>query len=384
MKTAPMLEIVVTARPSWARSKTIAENYRSLFGANSLRISLVGPSVSSRYGNLTSQIESQFQVKHFSTLHDSDSLESVALSCIEGSSALARSWALDRPDCVLVIADRTETLGVSLAASLMQIPLIHLQGGEVSGSIDDKIRDTNSKLADFHLTTNDESRDRLIAMNEPSDRIRIVGCPSLDLVQKVKYQESFPPLQLESLVGVGDDFSLQGEYGIVMFHPDTLNETENDSWIDVLISVVANTDMNWFWFWPNPDHGTSLLSRKLRRAREMKLLPRVKFLINLLPENFIQLACSASVLIGNSSFGIREASYIGLPVIDLGRRQSGRGKSRNVVSIPNLVSMSEVLSQLMEIKGLRFEESHLYGDGDSGVKCARAIGEWSPSVKTRS
>ena len=180
----PLLEVVVTARPSWARVSSIVSSYIKIAGASRIRVSLVGPSVSRRYGDVSSQIPNEIILNKFSTLHESDSLTDVGLSCVEGAESLIRHWNSNRPDCVLVIADRTETLGVSLAATLMQIPLIHLQGGEVSGSIDDKVRDINSKAADLHLTTNAGTKDRLLSMLENEAEIEVIGCPSLDIVLK--------------------------------------------------------------------------------------------------------------------------------------------------------------------------------------------------------
>jgi UDP-N-acetylglucosamine 2-epimerase len=117
---APLLEVVVTARPSWARVKHLVYSYGDLAGHDKVRLTLVGPAVSQRYGDISKKLPEWLKYDIVSALNESDSLDAVALSCVNGSTSLIHKWTRNRPDCVLVIADRTETLGVSLAASLMQ------------------------------------------------------------------------------------------------------------------------------------------------------------------------------------------------------------------------------------------------------------------------
>jgi len=377
------LEVVVTARPSWARVKSLVLEYQKLSGAGSIRLSLVGPAVSKRYGDVSLGISNLLEVKKFPALHESDEFGSVALTCLDGATALARYWEQDRPSAVLVIADRTETLGVSLTAALMQIPLIHLQGGEISGSIDDKIRDTNSKLADIHLTTNDVTAKRLIDMGENPDLIHVVGCPSIDLVLNTIKK----PQQIRSsdeLGGVGAIFDLKSKFGIIMFHPDTFNEKDSLAWIDSIIDLIGTSKINWFWFWPNPDHGTNIISKQIRRAREQGILKNVRFVINLEPESFISLANYSKILIGNSSFGIREASFLGLPVINLGQRQKGRQRGANVFDIESVQGSKELFQVFSQnSKDEKLVSSFLYGDGNSGKRAAAILSSWKPTLKIR-
>jgi len=379
MLNPPFLDVVVTARPSWARVKSLVLEYVKIAGNSKLRVTLVGPALSGRYGNILELIPQGILTASHSTLRESDDLAAIALSCVDGSQSLIHQWMSSRPDCVLVIADRSETLGVSTAAALMQIPLIHLQGGEISGSIDDKIRDTNSKLADLHLTTNAVTKRHLEEIGESSDLIFEVGCPSIDLVSELMSK----PIEISGqLTGVGADISLESDFGIIMFHPDTLEGKQTLDWVNSIIQVIEKSSMKWFWFWPNPDHGTNLVSKTLRRNREAGKLQNVRFIINLPPEQFITLALKSKLMIGNSSFGIREASFIGLPVINLGTRQAGRQRASNVVDIqePNAKEL-EVMVE--EQKKARFLSSSIYGSGKAGKISARTISTWVPEIKSR-
>jgi UDP-hydrolysing UDP-N-acetyl-D-glucosamine 2-epimerase len=385
MQTSPLLEVVVTARPSWARVKNLVLKYGDVSGVDRVRLSLVGPAVSHRYGDIAKIVPKWLSVDLVPTLNESDSLDGIALSCVNGSTSLIQKWSRNRPECVLVIADRTETLGVSLAASIMQIPLIHLQGGEISGSIDDKIRDANTKLADFHLTTNSITAARLVDMGEREENIKIVGCPSIDLL--LEENETSLGVNFKTsadLGGVGSNFSLSNSFGIIMFHPDTLNQDQNVEWAKQLINLSQKINLNWLWFWPNPDHGTHEISREIRRTREHTSLLNIRFIVNLEPELFVMLAKRSRVFVGNSSFGIREASFLGLPVINVGNRQSGRQRSSNVLDIPELIENEDFIAIVSShLATKRFLSSNLYGSGDSGLRAAMAIKEWSPRIKSR-
>ncbi len=385
MNKPPLLEVVVTARPSWARVKSLVDSYVSIAGASNVRVSLLGPALSQRYGDISTQIRDDITVNHFPSLHEGDGLADVALSCLDGSSSLVRYWVNSRPDCILVIADRTETLGVSVAAGIMQIPLIHLQGGEITGSIDDKIRDTNTKLADMHLTTNSHTLERIISMGESPDRVFEVGCPSIDLAHEIKHSPEISnkdgALFSSDIGGVGENFSLRSPYGIIMFHPDTTDVNGSILWLDKIRGLIENSELNWFWFWPNPDHGSSAIAKYVRKLREETVTRRTRFVINLSPENFLSLAANSEIMVGNSSFGIREASFLGIKTLNLGSRQNGRQRAENVLDL----SLSDDLLEKFHERLAQDNPapSELYGDGHAGQYAAQIIADWTPSLKVR-
>jgi UDP-hydrolysing UDP-N-acetyl-D-glucosamine 2-epimerase len=375
-----VFEFVITARPSWSRVKSLINEFIALSNEKNVNITLLGPSLSKNYGNIENQMPSGVTLKAFKTLFFDDSLSSITLSSLEGARSLVSSWENKTPDAVLIIADRTETLGVSLAAATMQIPLIHLQGGEISGSIDDKIRDANSKLADFHLTTNSYTYSNLIKLGENKDNIRIIGCPSVDLVKNRLSIGSPLKRYASDYGGVGYDFNTDSEFGLILFHPDTLNSKCNLEWINEILKLTYVSDLNWFWFWPNTDFGSEKISKLLRTARENESNSKVRYLVNLPPEDFIDLSINSKILIGNSSFGIREASYLGLPVINLGNRQKGRQRADNVLDIYEPTS---IYSDFKKQIGRIFKSSDLYGNGNSGKLGAEALNLWLPRIKTR-
>ena len=378
MNSVPKIDFVITARPSWARVKNLISEFVKLEGTNAVRISLLAAAISDKYGDIRNQIPSDIELNIFETFSGNDNLFMIAKTSIEGARSLSQSWSSHRPLSVLVIADRTETLGVSLAAATMQIPLIHLQGGEISGSIDNKIRAANSKLADFHLTTNKSTAKNLINLGEKTEDIAIIGCPSIDIVFE-RLQVSTDPLTESSLYGgVGAKFFTDNPYGIIMFHPDTLQTSSNNYWIDFLIEMTQNSNLNWFWFWPNIDFGGESMSKKIRFKRELNEFKNVRFLKNLSPSDFIDLAISAKIIVGNSSFGIREASAIGLPSLNLGNRQNQRERADNVFDISVPSDLREIVADL---SSKRFERSTIYGTGNASQLGAIALNNWTPKLK---
>lgn len=374
------IEFFVTARPSWSRVKSLVLNYIEINGNNHATVCLTGPALSDRYGDVQSQIPPSVRVKTFPSLREGSDFASIALSSLDGAVAACQSWANDRPDAVLVVADRVETLGISVAAASMQIPLIHLQGGEISGSIDDKIRDTNTKLADFHLTTNSSTRQNLILMGELPENIEIVGCPSIDLLsERINLNEPIPS-KSSDFGGVGEDFQTNLPFGIILFHPDTLNSRDNELWINEIFRVIQQTELNWFWFWPNPDYGSDRISKILRTSREKPRQQNIRYIRNLPPEKFMDLSIQAEIMIGNSSYGIREASFLGLPVINLGMRQKGRERGSNVLDI---LSPKNFLEELNLHSKKTYHRETMYGNGDSGTLAAQYLTDWHPRLKLR-
>lgn len=376
--TDGLLEVVVTARPSWARVKSFVKQYVGQFGPERIRLSIAGAALSRSFGDITGQIPERIRFHTHSTLLDSDSLTSTSLSASNLVSSLSRLWNDSPPNAVMVIADRSETLGVAVASSLCQIPLIHLQGGEISGSIDNKVRDTNSKLADLHLTTNSLSKDRLLSFGESPNLIHIIGCPSIDLVAETLANES--QFKVSDVPGVGSEIHVGETFGIVMFHPDTLNESENMFWLDKLMNFVETSSHKWVWFWPNSDHGSTFISKEIRRQRERGKLSNVRFVINIPPEDFILLASMSVAIVGNSSFGIREASYLGLPALNLGKRQSGRQFSKNVISIEEKTNFGKML-EVYDIKRSNVGVDTSYGNGSAGFLATQILHRWEPKLK---
>jgi UDP-N-acetylglucosamine 2-epimerase len=167
-----------------------------------------------------------------------------------------------------------------------------------------------------------------------------------------------------------------------MFHPDTTDINVSIYWLEQIRTLISQTEINWFWFWPNPDHGSGTIAKYVRQLREDASTRRARFIINLSPEKFLTLAKSTQVMVGNSSFGIREASFMAIKTLNLGSRQNGRQRAENVIDLSvgdNLFERFKVI-----VGHERPTASGLYGDGFAGKRAAEIISSWSPTLKSRS
>lgn len=270
-------------------------------------------------------------------------------------------------DAVVVIADRFETLPAAMAASYLNIPLIHIQGGEVTGNIDEKVRHSVTKLADYHLVATRLAKEYVIAMGEHSNRIHMVGCPSLDVIQSGRIRR----------------FRDNRRYIVCIFHPETENTKEAYSQTETVLNAVVdfcNKNMaSCYWYWPNPDPGREEVLRLIESAHKKYPSILIKS-INKTPEAFLTQISGSRFIIGNSSCLIREASCLGIPAINVGDRQRMRERSWNVVDadydVPKLIKAMEE-----QDNAFRYARSFLYGNGESTYYIMEILKKLEPTLK---
>ncbi len=373
--------VVITARPSYSRIKSLLTAINENPNLE-LQLILGASALLERYGSVIDTIK-QDGFEPTEIIHMvieggdlSTSAKSTGLGIIELSTAFNNL----KPDIVLTVADRFETIATAIAASYSNIPLAHVQGGEISGSIDEKVRHAVSKLSDIHFVATEKSKERLIKMGESMESVFLTGCPSIDIVKNVvdhSLFENFDPF--DSYGGVGDKFDSQSGYIVVLQHPVTTEYNDASFQIEQTLLAIQKINYPTFWFWPNVDAGSDKISKSIRNHRENKDLENVYFLKNISPEDFIKLMVNAKCLVGNSSAGIRECSYIGTPVVNIGNRQSGREKGLNVID--SEYDYSKILkSTEKQMSNDRYPQNNLYGDGYAGIKISKLLEEQSPSI----
>lgn len=283
---------------------------------------------------------------------------------------LAQVFHRIKPSCVVTVADRHETLGTSIAASYMNIPLVHTQGGEISGSIDESVRHACTKLAHLHFPATQKAREIVLQLGENPEYVFNFGCPGMDIV---RLSPNLPAKDvLRKYKGVGPEIELGSGFQIVIQHPVTTHyETSAQDNINLLNAVVKSGNPT-VWLWPNVDSGSESIVRQLRKSRELSNHPNIQFYTNFSPEDYANLLKRAKCIIGNSSSGIREANFLGLPSVTVGDRQLGRELGANVVS--STFESTEILSAI-EFQWNRgiYESNSLYGDGYAGEKIANKL-----------
>jgi UDP-hydrolysing UDP-N-acetyl-D-glucosamine 2-epimerase len=327
----------------------------------------------SRYGNAIDFIKADgfdIDAKVFSVLEGENTTaaaKTTGLGIIELSSVFENL----KPDIVVTVADRFETISTAIAASYMNIPLAHLQGGEVTGNIDEKVRHAITKLADYHFVSSDDAFNRVKKLGEEENSIYNTGCPSIDLAVPVlnKKPLSFDPYKKYGGVGHEPDYSL--EYIVVMQHPDTTQVEKSRIQIEETLKAIDELNIPTFWFWPNIDAGADGTSTGIRAYREYHKLEYVHFFKNMSSEDFLELIYNSKALIGNSSVGIREAAFLGVPVVNIGDRQHRRLRAENVLDVDHDKNAIKNAINLQKFKSL--ESSELYGKGNSGEKIANLL-----------
>jgi len=288
-----------------------------------------------------------------------------------------------KPDVVVTVGDRFETMATAIAAAYMNIPLAHTMGGEVSGTIDESIRHAVTKLAHLHFPANQRAADRIIKMGEDSDRVYPVGCPRMDLIAQIAQEYLTPPtsewLERE---GVGGHLQLDQPYLIVMQHPVTTEFGQGEGQIEETLAAVQELAMPTIWLWPNADAGSEDIARGIRKFREHSEHEHIRFYKNFPVHVFIPLLVHCACMVGNSSAGVREASFLGVPAVNIGSRQAGRDRGLNVIDVPNEREhiREAIKSQLAHG---RYQPNSLYGDGTAGKHIADILATATLSVQKR-
>jgi len=362
--------VVVTARPSYSRVKTALtaiKNHPEL----ELQLVIAASALLDRYGSAVNYImKDGFDItaKVFNVL-EGENLTAAAKTTGIGILELSTVFDNIKPDIVVTIADRFETIATAIAASFMNIPLAHIQGGEVTGNIDEKVRHSITKLSDYHFVASQSAYERVIKLGEHSDAVYNTGCPSIDLAAEILKS---PDLDFDPYVkygGVGDKPDLTNGYWVVMQHPVTNEVKEARRQIEQTLHAMHMVNEPVLWFWPNVDAGADATSSGIRTFRETKDIGNFHFFKNMEPDDFLRLLINSKGLIGNSSVGIRECAYLGVPVVNIGSRQNKRDRGTNVIDVEYESNAILEAVKTQSAKSVK-ESSDIYGGGDAGEKIA--------------
>jgi len=367
--------VVVTARPSYSRVKTAL---KAIDEHPELELQLVvaASALLDRYGSAVQYIESDgFEIKSrvFNIL-EGENLTAAAKTTGIGILELASVFENLKPDIVVTIADRFETMATAIAASYMNIPLAHIQGGEVTGNIDEKVRHSITKLADYHFVASEGAKERVLKLGEEPSQVYNTGCPSIDLAAEVLENSAFDFDPIEKYGGVGRSLDYTSDYLVVMQHPVTTEYTESRQHVNQTLEAIKELDIPTFWFWPNVDAGSDGTSGAIRAFREKNPNTNIHFFKNMEPQDFLRLLVNSRCLIGNSSVGIRECAYLGVPVVNIGTRQNRRDRGANVIDV---VYDKDLIKQAIQswLNRGKADQSQVYGGGDAGKKIADLLKE---------
>ena len=375
--------VVVTARPSYSRIKTALqaiEKHPNL----ELQLVVAASALLDRYGSAIDFIKADgFRISaQVYMVLEGENPATMAKTTGLGLMELSTCFDNLKPDVVVTVADRYETLATAVAAAYMNIPVAHVQGGEVTGSIDEKVRHAVTKLSDLHFVSTKMAAERVIRMGEDPKMVFVTGCPSIDLVAEMLPNPALDFDPFEKYGGVGTGFDLSPGYLVVMQHPVTTEYDLARQHILETLYAAKEIDLPALVFWPNVDAGSDGTSNGIRAFRELENLPHFHFFKNMAPKDFLRLIFNSRGLVGNSSVGIRESSFLGIPVVNIGTRQSGRERGSNVLDVS--YDRNEIAGAIRHhLQNGSYPRDAIYGDGDAGNKIANLLAQVPLTIEKR-
>ena len=291
---------------------------------------------------------------------DARSMVSALGRCISGIADILYD---SRPDIILSGFDIAANLAVTIAGAHMNIPVAHIQGGEVTGTIDESIRHAMSKFSHYHFAANEDACTRLIKMGEKSSHVFNVGCPSIDAI-----------LDVEDDKTVLDRFNLTPrEYCLVLQHAVTTEAFRSESQIIETLEAVKKSGMEALFILPNNDFGHSKIFEQIKQSG-------FKYVETLKLEEYVNLMKNCAVMVGNSSSGIHETNIFDIPTINVGTRQNSRLRSNNVIDVDyDRRAILEGIKKSQEILGQSFNKP--YGDGTAAAQIVELLAKIDISEK---
>jgi UDP-hydrolysing UDP-N-acetyl-D-glucosamine 2-epimerase len=301
--------------------------------------------------------------------------KSVGFAMIEFASEFQRL----KPDLVLLIGDRYEMLAAAIAAAYMNLCIAHIQGGEVSGSIDESARHAITKFAHFHVPSTRRSADYLMRMGEDPETILTVGCPSSDIARTL--DRTLAPAMVNT-GGSGARIEVAEPFLLVLFHPTTTEYGSETQQMQGLLRALHALQTPTILLWPNIDAGADHISKAIRTFRDEMKPAWLRTLTNLNPEAYLKVLANAACAVGNSSSFVRDAGFLGTPVVLVGSRQKGRETDKHVM--PACLDVSSITAVVRaQLEHGRYPPSALYGDGYVSERIADALARLVPYIQKR-
>ena len=349
----------ITSRAYYGRSQMLIRKLHSHPGID-LKLMLGGSILLDKYSkHIADDIAAggfEIEASLFNVIEGGNHVAMAKTACLTALE-FTNSLYTTAPDVVVICGDRFEQLAIAMAAAYLNITIAHIEGGDVTGSIDESVRHAITKLAHLHFVTNADAHRRVLAMGE--DPRYVFNTGSLDVELAAHVRTTITNDQVNAL-GVGHDVDIEQPYLMVVQHPVT-TDANNRAHLETTLRVVASFELPTIWFWPNPDAGTGEMADSLRGMREThpELTQHMRFITNVPANDFIGLLAHAACLVGNSSAGIKECSYLGTPVVNVGDRQHGRLTGDHVTHVGyDAAEMAAAIAA--QLAHGRYESSQLY------------------------
>jgi len=361
--------VVVASRANYGRVKCLMKAVKK-HPELELQLIVGASTLLYRFGEAVNVIQDDgFRpVRKLYYIVEGETLSTQAKSTGLGIVELSTAFEDLNPDIVVTVADRFETMATAIAATYMNIPLAHLQGGEVSGNIDEKVRHAITKLADIHFPASEESKERIIRMGESPASVFNFGCPAMDIL--VNQDLSIDNEKMSSYGGTGSELDWTEPYILMVQHPVTTSYGHGFNQVqETLYALNRFKKIQKVVLWPNIDAGTDDVSKGIRIFREQHRTERYHYFRNFSPEDYARVLNNAACVVGNSSSFIREGCFLGVPAVIVGDRQENREHGENIFFADyQRDSISEAVRD--HINNGRYKIDMRFGAGDAGKKIA--------------
>lgn len=340
-----------------------------------LHVFVTGMHLSKLHGSTYIEVQKDnwkhIQIDFSAASHDDGMAQNLA--CITNS--LSNYIRALQPDLTVVHGDRIEALSGAIAASLQNCRTAHIEGGEVSGTIDESIRHAITKLAHEHFVSSENAKNRVLKLGEEKNRIYVIGSPDIDIMLSNK----LPKIE-EAKKHYGIPFE---EFFIAMLHPVTTDIASLQRKVRIFIDAIKSSSQKGIIIYPNNDLGNQIILSEytsILNDKQFRIFPSIRF------EYFLTLLKNCTFIIGNSSAGIREASIYGIPAIDIGSRQSGRYDPRKLKNLQHVeFSKNDILHAISQYRNHR-HTSMAFGDGTSAQKFIDTLKSkyfWETSIQKK-
>jgi len=316
--------------------------------------------------NVVSKIYMEIEGSNTTTMS-----KSIGLGIVEFSTEYDRI----KPDVVLLIGDRYEALAATISAAYMNLPIAHIQGGEVSGSIDESCRHAITKFSHLHFPSTDRSAEYIIRMGEKPDTVYNVGCPVGDYISTLPDDLSTDDFE----DGLGAKIDPEKPFLLVIFHPVTTH-AESLCEAEEILYALDEIGMQTVWLWPNVDAGADRISKAIRLFREKNNPDWLYLAKNFNPETFQKILKYTACAVGNSSSFIRDSTFSGTPVVLVGDRQVGRERGKNLIEAA--IDRDSIVGSIRDqLKVGRYVGSDIYGDGTASEKIVDVLKKHKPEIQ---
>lgn len=366
--------VVVASRANYGRVKYVLKAIQE-HPALELQLIVGASTLLYRFGKAVDIIKADgfSPLRKIHYVVEGETLTTQAKSTGLGIVELSTAFEDLQPDIVVTVADRFETMATAIAAVYLNIPLAHLQGGEVTGNIDDRVRHAITKLADIHFVATDQALERVIRMGEKPDTVFNFGCPSIDVI--VHEDLTINNEIMQRYGGTGKRIEWTKPYILIVQHPVTTSYGEGFAQITETLESMKNfKEIQKVVLWPNIDAGTDDISKGTRVFREHNYEKGFHYYRNFSPEDYARVLNNCVCAVGNSSSFIREGAFLGTPAVIVGDRQEGREHGNNVMLAE--YERDEITRKVkQQIQHGRYASHPLFGHGDAGKKIADKLVE---------